>query len=98
MRNLIAAVLVATSISAQAVEFSAPNKAGGEIRLTDVPCKNGTSYVLYSFSSSGGASYGCFFINGDMVHISWNDGTNGIMPTGYFKKVNATPTNKGTQL
>lgn len=86
--KLITALLLSIGISnAYAVEYATVNKGGGEIRLTSVPCKNQTSWVLYSYTKEGNSSYGCWFISGDMVHVTWSDGGNSIYPTKYFSKV-----------
>lgn len=96
--KLIAALLLAIGISnAQAVEFATTSKGGGEIRLTNVPCKNQTSYVIYSYTKEGNSAYGCWFINGDMVHVTWSDGGNSIYPITRFYKVE-TNQPQGTQL
>lgn len=99
MKHLIAAVLVATSISAHALEFAMPNKAGGEIRLTTAQCpdRDTTWYVMYSYSPTGGVSYGCWFASDGMVHVAWKDGEKSVFKASNFKSVGNQPS-KGTAL
>lgn len=100
MKHLLAAVLVAVSMSANALEYAAPNKAGGEIRLTSADCPNkGKPWaVMYSFGSSGSVSYGCWFITDDTVHVQWQDGGSSVFRANTFKPVGSKSNNKGTEL
>lgn len=91
MRNIITTLMLAISIStAYATEYAAPNKGGGEIRLTEVTCKNPSMSVVYSFLSNGRGMYGCWFLKDQMVHITWSDGDSSIFPAANFREVKTT--------
>lgn len=94
MRKLLITALAVASISAaQAEEWAMPNQAGGEIRLTaaECPSKGKAWSVMYSYSPSGGAQYGCWFFSDGMVHVSWKDGTSSVFKGSLFR-----PTGKPT--
>lgn len=67
--------LTATQANANAVA-SMPNKAQGEIILTDVSAdtcgENGL--IVYSTSPNGPTIYGCWYTDGHMIHATFNNG------------------------
>ena len=91
MKKLVAGLLGALCLSsAQAVEYSMPNKAGGEIRLTEAKCPDRgreTWNIVYTYASGGSASYGCWFFKDGMVHIRWNEGDSSIFSADSFREV-----------
>lgn len=104
MKHLLIAVtaaLLTIGVAHANDEYSMPNKAGGEIRLTAAKCptkgKENWS-VMYAFSSGGGATYGCWFIVNTLVHVSWEDGTNSIFRANDFTRVPSSKPSKGVQL
>jgi hypothetical protein len=93
------ALLLAVAFNAQATEFRATNKAGGEIRLTVVECKNKQNmYIVYTYGKTGASSYGCWLLNNDMVHVFWADGGTSIFPAGSFQEVVNTTQPRGNQI
>lgn len=91
MRNLITALMLSIGIqTAYATEYAATNKGGGEMRLTEVPCKNPNMSIIYSFSKTGQAMYGCWFYKDQMVHVTWSDGDSSIFPAESFREVKKT--------
>lgn len=51
-----------------------PNKAGGEIVLTDIKCKSMSGMVAYGTHPSGATQFGCWFVDDIFVHITWSNG------------------------
>lgn len=101
--KLITALLLAIGISvAQAQEYSAATKAGGEVRLTYQPCANNTArpFVAYVRGPDGSAIYGCWAWISDSIHVRFSDGDNRIYDYKLFYEVPGTApkTKKGTDL
>ena len=61
------------------------NKAGGTVILTDVPCKNGSGYYVYSQSPTASTQFGCWWSDDAMVHITWSDGDVRSYPFNIFR-------------
>lgn len=103
MRKLIAitAAVLSIGVAHADTEFSMPNKAGGEIRLTSAQCpgKGKEKWsVMYAFSPSGLATYGCWFFGNNVVHVAWEDGTHSIFQASSFSPVQSNKPSKGVQL
>lgn len=93
MKRLIIAALLAISASLAHAnqEFSMPNQAGGEIRLTTTRCPDKgreSWFIMYSYVPSGTSIYGCWFANNGLVHVSWVDGTSSIFKATSFRPIN----------
>jgi hypothetical protein len=75
---IVALVLALTATQVQATVIATmPNKAGGEIVLTDVPAEQcGTGFISYTTSPNGPTLYGCWWSDERMVHISYDNGSN----------------------
>lgn len=79
MKRLLLSLLVIPSlVSAKSIAWM-PNNSGGKIVITDDVCKGpgGKIYPnmfrIYTYSSSGETSDGCFEFEGDTVHVFWPD-------------------------
>ena len=81
MKNLILALGVSlVTISSVQAEMLAtlPNKAGGKIVLTDEMCVDPVTKErydalkrAYNYSSEGGTSEGCYFVEDESVVVVW---------------------------
>jgi hypothetical protein len=72
---IIAASLISTP--ALADSWAMPNRAGGEIVLTDRQCPGHKSLnQAYNYSDSGKSESGCWTVIDGMVHVVW-DGVKG---------------------
>jgi len=62
-----------------------PNRGGGSIALTNVPCKSKEkSWVAYSYLKSGESFLGCWVMESERVFIIWNDGDLRSYDANYF--------------
>ena len=66
--------LVLCQISNADTLATAKNNAGGVFVLTDVPCKNGNGYHMYSQSNGNRTLFGCWWSDSSMVHVTYSDG------------------------
>ena len=102
--KLIIGMLCAIGLSgAYAQEYSSVTKTGGEIRLTYRKCESNSykrPFHVYSRNPDGRAIYGCWSMEGDWIHVRWDDGDNRIYPASSFYEVPGTApaTKKGTAL
>jgi hypothetical protein len=87
---IVALVLALTATQAHATAIATmPNKAGGEIILTDVVADvcNG-NMIAYTTSPTGPTQYGCWWNDERMVHIMYdNDGRTWSHPISNFTRV-----------
>ena len=68
---LIAALAAAPAF---ADSWAMPNRAGGEIVLTDRKCPGYKSLLqAYNYSDTGSSQTGCWTVIDDMVHVVWDD-------------------------
>ena len=81
-------LLVATAFAqAAGVIATAPNKAGGAIKLTDVPCekKPGMATVYTTNNKGDGFSLlGCWTLFDDNIIVFWSDGTSKVFDIDDF--------------
>ena len=85
---LTAAIFAVTSAYAGNLA-TMKNQAGGLIYLTDAKtrdCKD-NGRAVYATSSSGGSTWGCWFLIDEMVHIVWDTGGTSAFPAGAFTLV-----------
>ena len=76
MKGLLAVLLAGLSISVLADSYATPNKNGGEIVITDKPCKGYKNLrYAYSYSDTGKTFSGCWSLIDDRVHLIYDDGT-----------------------
>lgn len=77
-RYIVALVLALTATQADATVIATlPNKAGGEIILTDVTTEVcGTGMIAYTTSPTGPTVYGCWWSDERMVHITYDNSSN----------------------
>lgn len=76
MKTFIAAILYALSVSATAATIAtAATKEGGEIRLTDTPCKGYPSLLRATITTSNNKLItGCWALLDGLVIVAWDDG------------------------
>ena len=77
MKGLLAVLLAGLSLSAWADSYGMPNKAGGEIVLSDRACssKHGKGLLdAFNYSEGGRYEHGCWTIFDGMVHVVWDSG------------------------
>lgn len=68
---LIAALIAAPAF---ADSWAMPNKAGGEIVLTDRKCPGYPNLLeAYNYGSEGRSMTGCWTVIDNMVHVVWSD-------------------------
>jgi hypothetical protein len=102
--KLLIGLLCALGLSgAYAQEYSATTKNGGEIRLTYRKCESNQykrPFLVYSRAPDSRAIYGCWSMEGNEIHVRWDDGDNRIYPASGFYEVPGTAptTKKGTNL
>ena len=77
MKKLLLALLAVSSLAnAKGVAFF-NNQAGGKVVITDEVCKNKEGKVYeglwraYMYTSSGETDEGCFYVEDDVVRLSW---------------------------
>ena len=85
MKKLVLMMLFACACAQADTLATMGNAAGGTVILTDVPCKNGGGYYVYSQSPTASTQFGCWWSDDSMVHITWNDGDVRSYPINYFK-------------
>jgi hypothetical protein len=67
---LIAALVAAPAF---ADSWAMPNRAGGEIVLTDRKCPGYPKLLeAYNYTDSGSMQTGCWTVVDDMVHVVWD--------------------------
>jgi hypothetical protein len=80
MKKLLIGVTLALTATLSNAEMLAtqPNKAGGKIVLTDEVCVDPVTKKrydalkrAYNYSSEGGTSEGCFFVEDETVVVVW---------------------------
>ena len=84
-RLLIIAAFVAAP--ALADTWAMPNKAGGEIVLTDKICP-GYKRIMqaYNYTPGGKAQTGCWFYQDGIVRVVWDDNSEYVYPAENFYK------------
>lgn len=93
-------LLIAAFVAAPAMadSYAMPNKAGGEIVVTDRECPaNKALRDAYLYGGGGKYMHGCWTYLDNMVHVVWDDGTRYAYPPENFYKKSETK-NKGTKL
>lgn len=96
MKKLLLALLLAADMVHAGNIATMKNQAGGLIYLTDAKtrdCKDGRA--VYATSSSGGSTWGCWFLIDDMIHVAWDTGGTSAFPANAFTLVKK---NKGEDL
>ena len=82
-RLLLIAALAAAPAFADT--WAMPNKAGGEIVLTDRSCPQSKKLLeAYNYSSSGNIMNGCWTVFDEMVQVIWEDGSRYTYPLSSF--------------
>lgn len=80
-------LLLATA-SAQANSWSMPNKAGGQIILSDAPCAdqaNGSGLLeAYAYTPDGTRTAGCWTVIDNLIHIGWGQGRRSVFQQDRF--------------
>lgn len=92
-------VLIAALVAAPAFadSWATPNKAGGEIVITDRQCPGYPNLMqAYNYGSGGRSLSGCWYLDHDMVRVVWDDNTTyAYSVSGFYKK---HTDKKGTKL
>jgi hypothetical protein len=92
---LLIAALVAAP--AMADSWAMPNQSGGEIVVTDKPCPGYKNLRhAYTYTPSGKALNGCWYLDDTMIKLVWDDGTTYAYPADNFYQ--KFKTKKGQQL
>lgn len=79
------ASLLAPTLTQAAVIATTENKNGGVIALTNNKCpKNKAGRIVFAMSSGGTSVYGCYVLDDDFIHVSWDDGDTSIYHVGTF--------------
>ena len=91
-------IILAAFVAAPALadSWAMPNRAGGEIVLTDRKCPGYKNLLeAYNYSSTGRMQKGCWIVVDDMVHVVWDD--NGSRYTYPLENFYTKSTNKKGQ-
>jgi hypothetical protein len=97
MKKLIVALLFAASFNVHADEdkplfFTAGNNSGGTITLTVTrPDACNGLFWMYTTTSKGNSTYGCWQLLNDQVHVLYDDQSRRIYDLGGFKMHNGKP-------
>jgi hypothetical protein len=88
MKKLLLVALLTLSLNVSAaVVAETVNQGGGTIALTDVKCaKVPSTFVAYTYISSGQSLLGCWTSEGGRVFIQWNDGDLRSYPIDGFRQ------------
>ena len=82
-RLLLIAVLAAAPAIADT--WAMPNKAGGEIVLTDRSCDKSPKLLeAYNYGQGGKIMAGCWTVFDEMVQVIWEDGSRYTYPLSSF--------------
>lgn len=82
-RLLLIAALAAAPAFADT--WAMPNKAGGEIVLTDRNCAKSSKLLeAYNYGQGGKIMNGCWTVFDEMVQVVWEDGTRYTYPLSEF--------------
>lgn len=85
---VVAVILLA--LPAQASEYeemTLANDGGGEIVLTNLPCKDRQSLLLaYTYTEGGNYESGCWTLLKDKVHVIWKNGVRRVYQGKYFQR------------
>jgi len=81
-------VLSILSLNASAaVVAETVNQGGGTIALTDAKCsKSQSTFVAYTYISTGQSLLGCWASEGNRIFIQWNDGDLRSYPLEGFRQ------------
>jgi hypothetical protein len=74
MKKLLLSLILAVSPVLADTVATMNNDGGGIMVLTDVPCKDGGGYHMYSQSPNYRTLFGCWWSDSSMVHVTWYDG------------------------
>jgi len=74
MKKLLLSLILAASPVLADTVATLNNDNGGIMVLTDVACKDGSGYHMYSQSPSYRTLFGCWWSDNSMVHVTWSDG------------------------
>lgn len=104
-RYTLAAAILATTVSAQAITLIQPNTGGGNIVLTGNPCPKPGFAMLkqaYTYISTGQSHFGCWTVMDGLIHISWDNGNRSIFAVDSFtvkeEAVKSKPVRQGVPL
>ncbi len=71
---MVVLLLLSLNAHAKGVIAETPNKGGGAIALTDIPCKTQVgSFIAYSYLENGKSSLACWTSDDSRVFIKWPD-------------------------
>lgn len=74
MKKLFLSLILAAAPVLADTVATMNNDNGGIMVLTDVSCKDGSGYHMYSQSPSYRTLFGCWWSDNSMVHVTWIDG------------------------
>lgn len=73
MKKALILMLISAACFAETVATS-ENQGGGLMVLTDIPCKDKRTFVVYSQQPRTKTITGCWFTDDQFVHVVWQDG------------------------
>ena len=100
MKKLFLSLILAAAPVLADTVATMSNDSGGIMVLTDVSCRDGSGYHMYSQSPNYRTMFGCWWSDSSMVHVTWSDGEVRSYPLGLWR-VNIEVTRrmrKGTNL
>lgn len=74
MKHIFLGLCLALSVAHADTVATARNSNNGLMVLTDVPCKDGGGFHMYSQSNGSRTLFGCWWSDNSMVHVTWYDG------------------------
>ena len=74
MKKLFLSLVLAVSPVLADTVATMTNDNGGIMVLTDVSCRDGSGYHMYSQSPNYRTLFGCWWSDSSMVHVTWSDG------------------------
>lgn len=85
----VAALLLIAGTARAGTFAVSENEAGGQIRLTDIACKDGGKIVMSTSSGGQVKLYGCASLDGDSILVAWSDGDLSVFPLTGWQPVNS---------
>lgn len=84
MKKLLIALMLASSFAYADTAATTGNGNGGITVLTDIPCTQAGSFIVYAQNPKSSTFYGCWWSDDMMVHVTWQDGDIRSYPLSIF--------------
>ena len=85
MKKILLSLSLVFSFCNAATIGISTNQVGGSVVLTDVPCKDKKTWLVYTTSPYSSTLFGCFFWDDSFIHVIWSDGTTRSYPFNGFE-------------